>query len=79
MTITGDILERILRASVLKNAHIDISPVKNIIAIFTSIMLHCEREIRDVIKSISNVNYLVFLDRLFKKKLCRAHVLNPSI
>ena len=45
-----------------------LSPVKNIIAIFTSIMLHCEREIRDVIKSISNVNYLVFLDRLFKKK-----------
>ena len=64
MTITGDILERILRASVLKNAHIDISPVKNIIAIFTSIMLHCEREIRDIIQSSSNVNYQVFFGQI---------------
>ena len=37
-----------------------LSPVKNILSIFTSIMLHCKREIQDVIQSISNVNYQVF-------------------
>ena len=37
-----------------------LSPLKNIISIFTSIMLHYKREIRDVIQSISNVNYQVF-------------------
>ena len=41
-----------------------LSPVKNIIAIFTSIMLHCEREIRDIIQSSSNVNYQVFFGQI---------------
>lgn len=41
---------------------------ENTIAIFTSIMLHSKREIRDLIKRISTVNEHLFLNRLFKKK-----------
>ena len=33
-----------------------LSPAKSIIAIFTSVMLHCKREIRDLIQRISNMN-----------------------
>ena len=40
---------------------------ENTIAIFTSIMLHSKREIRDLIKRISTVNEHLFLNRLFEK------------
>ena len=56
-----------------------LSPAKNIIALLTSIMLHCKREIRDLIQSISNMNEHVLFGQILWKKWCKAHVLNPSL
>ena len=44
-----------------------LSPAKNFIASFTSIMLHCKREIRDVIQSISNMNEHVLFGQIVIK------------
>ena len=47
--------------------HFELSLAKNIIALFTSIMLHYKRKIRDVIQSISNMNEHVLFGQIVWK------------